>query len=64
MRSCFVGLFLVIGIFAISCAARDKHLPPQPEHPIEPGAKLFVTPMDKNLDSFIIAEVQKQKALS
>jgi len=25
------------------------------------GAKLFVTPMDKNLDSFIVAEIEKQK---
>jgi hypothetical protein len=25
------------------------------------GAKLFITPMDNNLDSFIIAEIQKQK---
>ncbi len=25
------------------------------------GAKLFITPMDKNLDSFIVAEIDKQK---
>ncbi|MFN0171532.1 MAG: hypothetical protein ACKV22_34375 [Bryobacteraceae bacterium] len=25
------------------------------------GAKIFITPMEKNLDSFIVAEIQKQK---
>lgn len=30
MRSCFVGLFLVIGI-ALSCSATDKHLPLPPQ---------------------------------
>lgn len=39
-------------LFCATLAAQQK---------IAPGSKVFITPMDRNLDSFIVAEIQKQK---
>lgn len=36
-------------------------LPAQENKTVPRGSKVFITPMDKNLDGFIMAEIQKQK---
>jgi hypothetical protein len=43
---------LALFLTALSMAAQSK---------IPAGSTIFVTPMEKNLDSFLVAEIQKQK---
>jgi hypothetical protein len=52
---CIMRIVVVLFIFAIATlCAQDKIA-------VAHGSKVFITPMEKNLDAFLMAELQKQK---